>query len=263
MELTKKILCEKCNKSFESRGFKSHYKFCGVEVKRKGYIKRPQFQPERMNCIFCNKLCKNYNSRINHERLCSKNENRDISYFISHQHEIRLLHQSPDFKYLNQFTKAKELGLIAIVSEETRNKLKKHLKSIRENRSIEEKKRIDEAISNTIRKKVEEGVWHTSLAKRMHYDYNGIDLHGTWELNYAKWLDKNNIKWVRCKRSFSYFFEGKMRRYTPDFYLPETNEYVEIKGFKTKKDESKWEQFPKDLKLSILMEKDLKEMGVI
>ena len=60
-------------------------------------------------------------------------------------------------------------------------------------------------ISETIQKKVAEGTWHTSLAKNMHYNYNGIDLHGTWELKYAQYLDKNNIKWIRCKEQFDYF----------------------------------------------------------
>jgi hypothetical protein len=212
-----------------------------------------------MNCVFCQTLCKNYNSRINHERLCKENPNRDSSFFIKHQDKLEILRNSPEFKYHNQYTKAKALGLPVIVTEEAKN----HLKRIRENRTADDLKKMGEAISKTVRKKVEEGTWHTSLAKRMHYNYNGIDLHGSWELNYAKWLDQNNIKWERCKRSFSYFFENKRRRYTPDFFLPETNEYIEIKGYKTKKDEAKWDQFPKEFKLVILMKNELENLNII
>jgi hypothetical protein len=253
--------CDKCAKILDSRGYTRHYKNCGVEKKPRIriYNKRPQVDPNRMDCEFCSYLCKNYNSRINHERLCKKNPNRDTSFFIEHQDKLEILRNSTEFKYQNQYTKAKALGLPVVVKEEIKN----HLKRIRENRTPDDLKRMGESVAKTIRKKVEEGTWHTSLAKRMHHNYNGIDLHGSWELNYAKWLDNNNIKWERCKRSFSYLFENKRRRYTPDFFLPESNEYIEIKGYKTKKDEAKWGQFPKELKLKILMKSDLKILGIL
>lgn len=254
--------CAKCDKNIDSRGFVSHFKRCGIEKKPRVriYNKRPQIDPDRMNCKFCRNLCKNYNSRINHERLCKENPNRDMSFFIEHQDKLSLIRNSPEFKYQNQYTKAEALGLEKpIISEESRIKIS----IASRNRSDEVNKKIGESVSKTIRKKVEEGTWHTSLAKRMHYNYNGVDLHGTWELNYAKWLDKNNIKWERCRRSFSYLFENKRRRYTPDFFLPETNEYIEIKGYKTEKDEAKWDQFPKEFKLVILMKKELEDLNII
>lgn len=57
--------------------------------------------------------------------------------------------------------------------------------------------------------------------------YNNIWFRSTWEVAYAKYLDRNHIKW---------FYESKTfdlgdTTYTPDFYLPETNEYIEIKGW--------------------------------
>ena len=52
------------------------------------------------------------------------------------------------------------------------------------------------------------------------------------ELEYATDLDNRNILWEYEKNNFSYIdLEGKRRTYTPDFYLSETNEYIEIKGF--------------------------------
>jgi hypothetical protein len=55
---------------------------------------------------------------------------------------------------------------------------------------------------------------------------------------------------------------GKSHRYFPDFYLPETEEYIEIKGYKTERDEAKWKYFPKDKKLTILFGTELKELGI-
>jgi hypothetical protein len=261
VKIVKQTNCTKCNKNFFSRRFANHFKICGVEKEYKPriYKKRPQIDPNRMNCIFCENVCKNYNSRINHERLCKKNPNRDTSFFIEHQDKLKEIKNSPEFQYHNHYTKAKALGLPKIVTEEVKN----HLKHFRENRTPDDLKKMGESVSRTINKKVKEGTWHTSLAKKMHYNYNGVSLHGTWELNYAKWLDKNNIKWERCKKSFSYFFENKKRRYTPDFFLQETNEYIEIKGYKTIKDEYKWNQFPSNFKLTILFKKDLKQIGIL
>jgi len=115
----------------------------------------------------------------------------------------------------------------------------------------------------TINERIARGEWHTSLAKRMHINYNGIDLHGTWELKYAQYLDANGIKWERNRSSFPYFFEDAWHRYFPDFYLIDTDEYIEIKGQKTKKDDAKWNQFPKDKKLIVLQQKELKEMKIL
>jgi hypothetical protein len=58
-----------------------------------------------------------------------------------------------------------------------------------------------------------------------------------------------------------YQFDGRTRRYTPDFYLPLEDVYVEIKGYKTEKDEAKWSQFPE--RLVVLMKEELHSMQVI
>lgn len=146
-----------------------------------------------------------------------------------------------------------------VISDETRRKLSEAVLS----RSDEFNKSIGKKISDTVNRKVREGTWHTSLAKNMHYEYNGVDLHGTWELNFAIWLDENDIEWVRCKDRFEYYYENRIRRYTPDFYLPSYDKYIEIKGYKTDKDVAKWRQFPQDKDLEVLRESELKELAVI
>lgn len=82
-----------------------------------------------------------------------------------------------------------------------------------------------------------------------------VKLHGTWEKMFAVWLDENKIPWVRNKKSFPYYFGGKSRKYYPDFYLTEKNQYVEVKGYETDKDRAKWAQFNEPL--LILKRKDL------
>lgn len=62
--------------------------------------------------------------------------------------------------------------------------------------------------------------------------YNGIKLDSGAELFFAKFLDKNNIKWVKNSKQYFSFIDrsGKQRKYYPDFYLPDYNWWVEIKG---------------------------------
>jgi hypothetical protein len=120
---------------------------------------------------------------------------------------------------------------------------------------------VDERIAATVNQKVADGTWHTSLAKRMHHQYNGESFHGSWEVAYAKFLDSVGTPWHRNTTTFSYEFGGKTRRYTPDFYLPIEDVYVEIKGYKTEKDAAKWEQFPETL--VVLMKEELEDMNVI
>lgn len=120
---------------------------------------------------------------------------------------------------------------------------------------------ISEHNKKAVNKKIAEGTWHVSFAKRKVHEYNGEKFHGTWELKYAQWLDSQGIRWRRPKESFYYELEGIARRYTPDFYLIDEGCYVEIKGYETEKDRAKWNQFP--LKLKVLKGKELKEMGLI
>ena len=204
-----------------------------------------------MNCKFCEKECKNDNSLRNHQRLCKLNPERQTTPFQDKdkQKEIAKIRGSK-----NQWSNTNYK-----LSDDTRKKLSKAAKERNANESEESKAKR----KATIAKKVENGEWHVSLAKDHHYNYNGVDLHGTWELKYAKWLDENQIRWQRCKDSFSYVYEGKTRKYTPDFYLIDTDEYIEIKGYKTEKDEAKWAQFPEYRTLNVLLKDELRAMNII
>jgi|688.fasta_scaffold373220_2 hypothetical protein len=200
-------------------------------------------------CKFCNKECKSASSVSSHQPVCRSNSNRKNPADWATGNRKGLpswnagLHGD---KRLMHTVQSKEL-----------------MSAKRNERSAEWNANNGKAISVAITKKVADGQWHTSLAKRMHIDYNGVDLHGSWEVAYAKFLDNNNIKWQRNKDSFAYTFQGKERRYTPDFYLIDDNVYIEIKGYKTEKDDAKWTQFPPHRKLVVLMKKNLVEMKVI
>lgn len=58
-----------------------------------------------------------------------------------------------------------------------------------------------------------------------------IKVQGTWEKRTVEYLIKNNIKWDRIR-----IFYDKVRTYTPDFYLPDYNLYIEVKGWMKERD---------------------------
>ncbi len=70
--------------------------------------------------------------------------------------------------------------------------------------------------------------------------YRGIWMDSSWEIKLAKILDEKKIVWEKStKHKFIYYDKQNVkRRYYPDFYLPEYNIYVEVKGFWT--EESKY-----------------------
>lgn len=112
---------------------------------------------------------------------------------------------------------------------------------------IERRRKISEAIN----KRYESG-WmpKAGRCKKIRYISHiagEVLLDGSWELEFAKYLDKENINWRRNKNKFNYTFDKKDRKYTPDFYLIDFEEYVEVKGYETDKDRAKWSQFHHEL----------------
>ena len=60
-----------------------------------------------------------------------------------------------------------------------------------------------------------------------------IKVQGTWELKVANWLNKNSIFWKRHSIKYG------NRKYTPDFYIPLYDIYIEVKGWMKDRDISK------------------------
>jgi hypothetical protein len=87
-----------------------------------------------------------------------------------------------------------------------------------------------------------------------------VELDSTWELEYAKYLDKNKIKWKRNLIKFPYRYNKRISYYVPDFFLVKEDIYIEVKGFETERDEAKWKDFP--YKLKVLRREDLLALGL-
>jgi hypothetical protein len=92
--------------------------------------------------------------------------------------------------------------------------------------------------------------------------YKNIWMRSSYEVAYAKYLDKNKIKWLYESKTFDL---GNYT-YTPDFYLPKFNLYIEIKGFWRDDAKKKFKLFkiiyPRE-KITILQEKELKKLNIL
>ena len=119
--------------------------------------------------------------------------------------------------------------------------------------------KLSATLVEVINRKIQYGTWHNSFARSRKHIYKGESFDGRWEVKLAIWFDENSISWIRNKRNFPYVFD-KPRRYTPDFFFPHINCYVEVKGWKTSKDEAKWQQFTD--KLIVLSGSDLQSLGI-
>ena len=92
--------------------------------------------------------------------------------------------------------------------------------------------------------------------------YRNIWMRSSWEVAYAKYLDKQKIKWQYEPK----YFDLEKTTYTPDFYLPETDMYIEIKGYKSNVFIKKFKLFKKlypNIKIKILDENYFNKKGEI
>ena len=153
----------------------------------------------------------------------------------------------------NQYTVAKELGLPKpVVSKETREKISKSLKRMytaTEYWTEERRKIHSDAMQRAVQNNPDSYSKNNVSGRVSIIEYNGAKLKGSWELKTAQWLDSLNIVWENEANPQSYFWKNKWRLYFPDFYLPNYNCYIEVKGYRTERDLCKWNSFSGDLRI--------------
>ena len=162
---------------------------------------------------------------------------------------------------LELFGKEKTLDINNRISASLKENYKKGIRKFDKNNENTRREKIRKSIN----KRYEDG-WMPKAGRCKKIRYNSkicgdVLLDGTWELKVAEFFDKNNINWNRNKKRFKYIFNNKERFYTPDFYLVDTNEYLEVKGYETELDHAKWNQFTE--KIIIWKKKELKNLNII
>lgn len=218
---------------------KCHQKSCdGTGTKSTKLQEKRALEVLNMYCVKCDR---NFHNAYNYERHIKKCEEKKRD---SRSEAVSKLWQDLEWKKkVLTSLKGKRTG-----------------RASTEEKEIDRRKRISESIKKNpncggIREGSGRGVktWYESPIAGKVY------LRSTYELIYVKYLDRNEIEWKQNSQGFDYFFDKRWRKYYPDFIVGET--YIEVKGFKTIKDEAKWQQFPHLLK--ILYWEDLKNMVAI
>lgn len=165
-----------------------------------------------MFCKYCGKECKNENSHRNHERLCPKNDNR---VYKSHS------------KSKPSWNKG--------LTKETDERIRKSVETFKQN--LKNGKTTPSRKGSSLTKEAKENLSKLAKEKKFggcryskKFEYKGIILESSYELNLAIDLDKNFVSWIRPKPLIWLDKENKEHRYYPDFYLTEYNIYLDPKN---------------------------------
>lgn len=207
-------------------------------------------------CKYCGKVCKNANSLRNHERLCK--ENPDRQEIKSNLIEYNRNRDKYSIRASNQYIKAQRLGLPKpIVSIETRKKIseassnRKWTTDMKKKHSAIMRKAVLEHASSYNSSNI------NGRVKKI--EYNGYIFDSKWEVEVAKYLDKNSILWSHPTVGFEYKWNDKTHLYFPDFYLTEYDIYIEVKGFIRERDICKWRDFRQTgNSLLVILREDIK-----
>lgn len=85
--------------------------------------------------------------------------------------------------------------------------------------------------------------------------YKNQYFDSSWEVEIAKWMDENNVQWIRTKKIMFLWTDdnNEKRRYYPDFFLPKYNIYLDPKNkFLIEKDKIKIERAQKENNIIIV-----------
>lgn len=248
-----KKLCDKCGCMISICNFNKHYQKCELKhkfkIKCKDKIK--QINEKEYKCLLCGTISSKYGI-VNH--IIYKHTDEGIKH-------LEKLHKNRKGK------PAWNKGL----TSDTDIRIKNKVNTLRSRINNGEIKYSGTPHTEEFKKKARENAIKNNLGgvrKSKKILYNGYYLGSTYEYRLAIDLDKNNIKWVVPNRFEYKDLNGRIRFYTPDFYLPEYDIYLDPKnsylinninpvlGFKDS-DKIKWVCEQNNIKCYILNEKQL------
>lgn len=87
-------------------------------------------------------------------------------------------------------------------------------------------------------------------------------VRGTWERDFGNYLTDNKILWIRNKQLKYIKTDNSVHRYNPDFYLPDKDLYIEVKGYFSNKDKEKIKLVltQHKINLKIIREEEIKKI---
>lgn len=249
----KEYTCDYCGEKIKGKHtYTFHKNHCELNPLKKTYkspVSRNKSVDEPGNCKYCGKYCKNDNSLRNHERLCKENPDKQIIH-RSNVSSSKLKGKQGWSKGLTKDTDERvnrcSIGVNKYYENHEGTFKGKH-------HSVETVELLSKIMSD--KRKQKPDYINNSVTHRSGY-YKGILCQSSWELAYVLYAIDHNINFVRNEKSFSYIFEDKEHSYFPDFYLPDCDTYVEIKGWYDPKSQAKVAQFKQ--KIILLQAEEMK-----
>lgn len=175
-------------------------------------------------CKYCSKKVKPLGLSA-HQRLCPHNPNSS-----------KEKHPSYGRKGTNQYMTGSKM------TDETKNKISKS--KIGKKLSTEHKLNLSKAMQEAVRKHPDSYSSSNVSGRAKIIEHSGFKLKGTWELEFAKYLDSRSIKWTNIIKPFEYLWNEETHLYFPDFYLIDLDVYIEVKGYIRERDLCKWSVVP-------------------
>ena len=117
-----------------------------------------------------------------------------------------------------------------MLTKDTDDRVKKHAELVSETmRGISTHSQTDETKLLLRELALERGLGGFNM-RNSGILYNGSKLDSSYEVEVAKSLDDNNITWTRPERIPYHYADGSLHYYTPDFYLPDYDVYLDPKN---------------------------------
>lgn len=209
-----KVKCPDCGQEISKSNFSRHQKR-HIEFPESFIESKYILDHDGLDCKFCGKTCKNRNSLCNHERLCKKNPNGQVSPFVEYNSD-------PNRVVWNK-------GL----TKETDVRLQKQGESIKRYYESHAGGFTGKSHSEAFKERqrllaLDRGLGGFNMRRGILYKDTKLD--SSYEVVVAKSLDERQIKWERCKRFPYKTADGKLHYYTPDFYLPDFDIYLDPKN---------------------------------
>ena len=227
-----------------------------------------------MICQFCSKPAKSIRSKQQHELRCKLNSDKiSMEYLvIRNQTGVRPAHISPtpcrfcskmydNKNALSNHTRRCPQNanrVIETLTDAGREKIRQS--TIEQNKTQWQNPEIVEKHRSSMRRAVEnnpESYTSSNRGRTKQIIVDEIKFQGQWEVDFYLWAKAEGLNPERPTESFEYIWNGT-RLYHPDFFIPSLDLYVEVKGYETDRDRSKWSQFPK--KLCIIKEQEIKQI---
>lgn len=170
-------------------------------------------------CRYCNKKCKNLNSLKQHEIRCKNNPNR-----------INIQNNLKNNRKNNLKNRNWSKGLSAETDERVKRARDKVIEYYKNHHGTMLNKHHSDETKEKLRQIALENHSENHFGSHKSYLYNGVKFISSYEVDVAKSLDENNLKWVKPNRLPYFDLNGNKHHYTADFYLPEYDVYLDPKN---------------------------------